>query len=167
MKFGSRIGGFLKVRLKKIEAITKSHYCDYCKEDRAMSGVWLRFNHLCCTGCGNRVKTSVNKSLRYPSFEDLVGLVPHGQWSEFESRLFAPGHQQGNEYMYIVGRLLLPDTPWTIRVKDEEVGVVPIVEADIVRCKADFEKAHHDLIKLLEPHVESIEIAFGVFTSWA
>ncbi len=105
------------------------------------------------------------------TFDKLLDLVGEERVVDFdfETRLFGPDYQKSGAEMYLIGSdpALSSPFPWEIGMKYEETGFAPIAEADIAKCKAEFEQAFRDLIPLIEPHVKKVEIVFGAFSSWS
>lgn len=145
------VGAFLRVKLRQMDMPEKRYRCSNGHDHMGRLSMGKAFF---CNECGSPVEQVTVINHRYPYESELIPV-------EHEDRLFFPNYSglPEGEIIFVGNRNDLGDRVST----PSYLGFASIAAADVDRCIQAFQRNYGDLIALLEPQVESLEVVFGAF----
>lgn len=147
------IGAFLHAKLRMLDIPEDRHVCEKGHDHGMVRGFPSRESSFCVL-CGSPVKSVQTTVRRYPYQDELIPL-------EHEDRLFVPQHtgMPEGEMIFVSNWAEERDS---VQMPDGDIGFAPISPEDAPRCIEAFRQNYSDLIAIIEPQVESLEVVFGV-----
>lgn len=154
MVYSITVGAFLQVKLREIYSEQKHYVCKNGHDH----GIAQDKENLFCRLCGAPIEIVTRPRLRFPYESELIP-------PEHRGRLFMPydsGMRRGIAFFVGNEPIERDQLMSEITGGEYETGFTSIAAADVDRCIQAFQRNYGDLIELIRPQVESLEVVFGV-----